>query len=185
LARYEKNLQLSRQADFAHRIRWFLVAHDVAVVRLHVGGDFYDARYARMWLQVMLKLPRVQFFFYTRSWRDAVIRLVLEQMACLPNCRAWYSCDRGTGIPDHVSPRVQLAWLMTDGNDLPPAGLDLSFRVRPLRQQPQTRVNGVRVCPEEDGVARLTRVTCDRCRLCWKPLAEAHPQRIALPILTR
>jgi hypothetical protein len=81
LARYEKNLRLSRRADFGRRVRWFLLAHDVAVVRLHVGGDFYDALYARKWLQVMRKLPQVKFFFYTRSWRDAAIRPLLERMA--------------------------------------------------------------------------------------------------------
>jgi hypothetical protein len=45
-ARYEKNLRLSRLPDFAQRVRDFLLAHEVAVVRVHTGGDFYAA-YAR------------------------------------------------------------------------------------------------------------------------------------------
>ena len=69
-ARYEQNLVLSRQADFAQRVRYFLLAHEVSVVRVHSGGDFTDPIYAQKWLRVMEQLPQVRFFFYTRSWRD-------------------------------------------------------------------------------------------------------------------
>jgi hypothetical protein len=184
LAFYERNLRLSRQADFARRVRYFILAHDIPVVRLHVAGDFYDADYAGKWLWVMRRLPKVRFFFYTRSWREESIRAVLEWMAELGNCRVWYSCDRGTGAPAQVPPPVQLAWLMIHSEDVPPAGVALTFRVRALRRQARTRINGVRVCPEEDGVARKVRVTCERCRLCWKPLPEESPRRIALPTLS-
>jgi hypothetical protein len=182
LARYEKNLRLTRRPDFARRVRSFILAHDIAVVRVHTGGDFYDAVYAGKWLQAMRRLPAVRFFFYTRSWRDVTVCPVLEQMALLPNCRAWYSCDRGTGVPAQVPARVRLAWLMTAADDLPPHGLDLAFRIRPLRRQPLTRANGVRVCPAEDGVVRRAPVTCDRCRLCWRPLPPDTGNRIALPL---
>jgi hypothetical protein len=91
LACYENNLRLSRLPQFARRLRAFIRAHDIAVVRVHTAGDFYDAAYARKWLRVMQRLPAVRFFFYTRSWRDAAIRPVLEQMAGLPHCRAWYA----------------------------------------------------------------------------------------------
>jgi hypothetical protein len=183
LACYENNLRLSRLPAFARRLRAFILAHDIAVVRVHTAGDFYDAAYARKWLRVMQRLPAVRFFFYTRSWRDAAIRPVLEQMAGLANCRAWYSCDRGTGLPAQVPPRVRLAWLMTAPEDVPPPGLDLTFRARALRRQPRTRANGIRVCPAEDGIARRAPVTCDRCRLCWKPLPAEPPRRVALPLL--
>lgn len=182
-ARYEKNLRLSRRPDFEHRVRYFILDHDVAVVRVHVGGDFWSAPYAQKWLRVMCRLPAVRFFFYTRAWRDDAIRPVLERMAALPNCRVWYSCDRETGIPTEVPPRVRLAWLMTGADDPPPAGMGLAFRVRRLRQQAQTRVDGVRVCPEEDGVRRKAPVTCDRCGLCWRPLPGEPHQRIALPVV--
>ena len=185
LAFYRRNLRLSRQADFARRVRHFILAHDVSVVRLHVAGDFYDAAYAGKWLRAMRALPKVRFFFYTRSWREGPIRAVLERMAGLPNCRAWYSCDRGTGVPAQVPPQVRLAWLMTTPEDLPPAGVALIFRVRSLRRQARTRVNGVRVCPDEDGVARKAPVTCDRCRLCWKPLPGEAPRRFTLPTLNQ
>lgn len=166
LARYEKNLRLSRLRDFPQRIRCFILAHEISVVRIHTGGDFYDARYARKWLRIINQLSDVRFFFYTRSWRDDAIRPVLEAMAQLPNCRAWYSCDRGTGLPASVPPRVHLAWLMTDDGDTLSPEAHFIFRVRSLRRWPQTRISGVRVCPAEDGVTRKAPVTCDRCRLC-------------------
>jgi hypothetical protein len=164
-ARYEKNLLLSRQADFAQRVRYFILAHEVAVVRVHTGGDFYDPIYAQKWFRVMQQLPAVRFFFYTRSWRDAAVRPVLEQLAVLPNCRVWYSVDAASGLPTEVSPQVHVAWLMTQAEEVPPRGMDLVFRTPALRGQAATCVAGVRVCPEEDGVPRRRRVTCDRCTL--------------------
>jgi hypothetical protein len=121
LARYEKNLRLSRLRDFPQRVRYFILAKEIAVVRVHTGGDFYDARYARKWLRSIRRLPGVRFFFYTRSWRDDAIRPVLEAMAGLSNCRAWYSCDRGTGVPTPVPPR-RPPGLAHDGRRRPPAG---------------------------------------------------------------
>jgi hypothetical protein len=184
-ARYEKNLRLSRLACFDRLAYYFLLAHEVAVVRLHVGGDFYSPAYARKWLRVMRRLPGVRFFFYTRSWRRAGIRSLLARMTALPNCQVWYSADRGTGVPDEVPPGVRLAWLMTEDDDVPPARVGLTFRVRRLRRRPRTRVNGVRVCPEEDGVRRATPVTCDRCGLCWRPPQEEDRRRVALPLVRR
>lgn len=183
-ARYEKNLRLSRLPDFAQRMRYFILNHEIAVVRVHVGGDFYAARYARKWLRVMQRLPCVRFFFYTRAWRDASIRPVLEELAELPNCRAWYSCDRATGIPSQIPVRVCLAWLMTTTDDTPPSAVQLIFRIRSLRSQPRTRISGIRVCPEEDGVLRKAPVTCDRCTVCWRNLPDASSDRKALTVLS-
>ncbi len=184
-AKYEKNLRLSRLPDFAQRVRYFIVNHEITVVRVHVGGDFDSAAYARKWLRVMRWLPSVRFFLYTRSWRHAAIRPVLERMAELSHCRVWYCCDRETGVPGKIPARVRLAWLMTDADDVPPAHMSLVFRIRRLRRHPLTRVHGVRVCPEEDGVLRKQPVTCDRCGLCWRPLPTEPRHRIALPVLSR
>jgi len=183
LARYEANYQLSLTSNFVRRVRASLVAHDVAVVRLHVGGDFFSSKYARKWLRVMRRSPRVRFYFYTRAWRDDATRVVLERMAGLPNCRAWYSCDRETGVPSTIPPGVRLAWLAITPDDLPPAGANLVFRIRRLRSQQATHLNGVRVCPVEDGVLHSQPVTCERCQLCWQPLHEDSARRVSLPLL--
>jgi hypothetical protein len=183
LDRYERNLRLSRLPDFEQRVRYFILNHDIAVVRLHVGGEFYSDAYARKWLRVMRRLPAVRFFVYSRGWRDDRIRPVLERMAELSNCRVWYSADKGTGLPANPPPRVRLAWLMTDGDDLPPADAGLVFRIRRLRRRPRAHVRGVRVCPAEDGQPRSARVTCDRCGVCWQPLPGDKEPRLALPVI--
>ena len=178
-ARYRANLRLSRSRGFARRVRAFLVAHAVRVVRVHTGGDFYSARYARAWLRVMRRSPRVRFFFYTRAWRVPAVRAVLDELAGLPNCAAWFSCDRDTGAPAAVPPGVRVAWLATDPADVPPAGTDLVFRVRRLRRAPAP-AGGPPVCPAEDGVARTPPATCDRCGRCWRP---APACRTPLPVV--
>ena len=184
LARYEANYRLSLAPTFARRVRAFLVASDVAVVRLHVGGDFYAREYARKWLRVMRRSARVRFYFYTRAWRNEAIRAILERMALLPNCRAWYSCDRETGFPSNIPPGVRLAWLSVAPDDMPPVSTSLVFRTRGLRRKEATHLNGVRVCPTEDGVSRSEPVTCERCQSCWQPLLEADSRRLSLPLLS-
>ena len=178
-ARYRANLVRSRRRDFVRRVRAVLVAHAVRVVRIHTGGDFYSAAYARKWLKVIRTSPRTRFFFYTRSWRTPTIKAVIDRMAALPNCRAWYSTDRDTGMPANVPPRVRVAWLMIDPTDAPPAGTDLVFRVRRLRNR-TTPVHTACVCPAEDGISLPRAVTCDRCGFCWRPTATG---RIPLPVI--
>jgi hypothetical protein len=131
----------------------------------------------------MRRMPRVRFFCYTRAWRDEAIRPVLERLARLPNCCAWYSCDRETGVPAVIPPRVRLAWMATTHDDLPPSSSTLVFRIRRLRRRPARTQGGVRVCPAEDGVPRGQPVTCERCRLCWQPLPDSSDRRTSLPLL--
>ena len=178
-AAYRRNLARTRRRDFAVRLRAFLIAHAVAVVRVHIGGDFFSRRYACKWLRIMHRSPRVTFYFYTRSWRVPAVRSVIERMADLPNCVVWYSCDRDTGVPVAVPARVRLAWLATADDDVPPAGLDLVFRIRRLRHHP-VAPGGPPVCPSEDGVTRTRRVTCDRCGVCWHP---SPARRFPLPVI--
>lgn len=179
-AAYRRNLALSRRRTFATRVRAFLVAHAVAVVRVHVGGDFYSRGYAWKWLRVMRRSPRVRFFFYTRSWRVCAIKAVIDRMAELPNCVVWYSADRDTGVPTEVPPGVRVAWLSVTEGDVPPAGTDLAFRIRRLRRAP-AQSGGPPVCPAEDGVSRSRRVTYEVCGRCWQ--AAPAPGLTALPVL--
>ena len=37
------------------------------VVRIHIGGDFYNEAYFKAWVQVALARPRVHFYAYTKS----------------------------------------------------------------------------------------------------------------------
>jgi hypothetical protein len=80
-AAYRRNLTRSRRRDFVLRMRTFLIAHAVRVVRVHIGSDFYSPAYARKWLQIVSRSPRVRFYFYTRAWRVPTIRTVIEELA--------------------------------------------------------------------------------------------------------
>jgi hypothetical protein len=101
----------------------------------------------------------------------------LAAMAELPNLALWYSADRETGLPEQRPPRVRIAWLMTAAEEAPPQGVDLVFRTLPLRKTPALELDGVTICPAENG--HHPPATCDRCRLCWRPAAT---QRTPLPM---
>lgn len=180
-ARYRRNLALSKTKGFVRRVRAFLIAHHVRVVRIHTGGEFASSRYVRKWRRIIARSPRVKFFSYSRAWRVPAVRLELERLAELPNLQLWYSADRETGLPSNVPERIRLAWLMVDKDDLPPGRVDLIFRVRALRRVPLAEWNGVPVCPAESGVSG-PKQTCDRCRMCWKP-RPANDQTTVLPSL--
>jgi hypothetical protein len=114
----------------------------------------------------MRKAPAVCFYFYTRSWRVPAILPVLGEMSRLPNVRAWFSCDRDTGVPEAAPPGVRLAWLMTSAEDRPPRA-DLVFRTLPLRRTVVKRIGLALVCPVENG-ATGRRTDCERCGVCWR-----------------
>ena len=174
--RYRQNLLLSQRRDFGLRVRAFLTLHGVRVVRLHTGGEFYSADYARKWLGIVRRRPKVRFYAYTRALRVPAIRGVLEELAREPRFRLWYSCDRDTGLPESLPPEVRVAWLMTGADDPPPPGAHLVFRVQKLRRIPLPEIGGVPVCPAEDGLERPLPMTCDRCRLCWRsPFPKETP----------
>ena len=168
-ARYEANLRLTKKKGFARRMRAFLIAHHIRVVRIHTGGEFYSARYTRKWLRIVRRSPKVRFFAYSRAWRVPAIRAELEALAQEPNCQIWFSLDRDTGIPDAVPESIRLAWLMVEVDDVPPVPVDLIFRVQALRRRPLLTVGDSPVCPAEDGFVRAVPVTCDACRTCWRP----------------
>lgn len=176
-AKYQRNLELSKLADFAQRMRYFILNEDIQVVRIHTGGDFYSERYAQQWLQVIEWLPDVSFFTYTRCWRITALRQTLEQLVPYPNMRLWYSCDRETGIPSDVPAGVSVCWLMTEPHELPPVPVDLVFRIQRLRRTSLSPLSGIRVCPDENGKQYARPPHCESCGSCWRP---ASP-RIALP----
>ena len=60
--RYRRNLALSNTKGFVRRVRAFLIAHHVRVVRIHTGGEFLCGRphknsyvaYQVMWRKLFL-----------------------------------------------------------------------------------------------------------------------------------
>jgi hypothetical protein len=153
----------SRRGDFSQRMVREVHRKGILVVRIHVSGDFYDARYAAKWLEVMRQCPRAKFYFYTRSWRLPKIAAVLEQMAALRCCRPWYSIDHDTGVPERVPVGIRLAYLQVNEDEQPELA-DLMFRVRRLRRQ---RLPLSLVCPQETPQGQSSGANCCNCGRCW------------------
>ncbi|MBL8824206.1 MAG: hypothetical protein JNJ77_16590 [Planctomycetia bacterium] len=180
---YQRNLVMTKRRDFAQRMYYFVRAMRIRTVRIHIGGDFFSEEYARKWLQVIEKSPRTHFYFYTRSWRISPICVVLEEMASLPNCSAWYSCDSETGLPANVPPRVRLAWLQLDPLEQINSPVHLIFRDYPLRKHPVTHSSDAHICPEQDGLRRKQRITSESCQFCFMPRVSSHSKRVPLGML--
>jgi hypothetical protein len=158
------NLEQSRQKGWVDRMVKEIRQKGCLVIRVHGSGDYYDAEYAEKWLAVMGRCTRPQFYFYTRSWRDADIAGVLEEMADLEHVSAWYSVDAETGNPAVVPPNVRLAYLQTETGEKP-EGVDLVFRVRGLRSG---RIPLTLACPSEVPRGRDREITCGSCSKCWR-----------------
>jgi len=161
---HKRNLTMSKRATFAPKMIAYLKTSRVTCVRIHAAGDFYDVHYIRKWHQIMSALPNIQFYAYTRSWQDAVMLRSLVRLTQLPNFKLWYSCDRSSGRPP-VTYRVNWAYLAVDDLDKPDYACDLIFRAR--RNTVHKRINGVLVCPVENGVAAKSKITCTTCGVCW------------------
>ena len=157
-----------RRDDFASRMVEEIRKKGVLVVRIHVSGDYFSAIYAAKWLTVMKKCPKVRFYWYSRSWRIPEIASVLEEMAALRCCRAWYSIDAETGVPLRLPVGVRLAYMQVDDDDRPELA-DLLFRVRKLRRQPKKqRISLPLVCPAETPEGKKAGTTCGSCGICWR-----------------
>jgi hypothetical protein len=160
--RLDWSYQQCLRDDFVTRMASEIRKKGVLVLRVHVSGDFFDEKYARKWLDIMRLSPRVRFYFYTRSWRIPEIASVLEQMAALRCCRAWYSLDAQTGIPARVPPGVRLAYLQVDADEEPEL-LDLLFVVRRLKRHAK-RVGLPLLCDHQAD----KRENCGHCGKCFR-----------------
>lgn len=172
--KYASNLERTRRSDFARSaIRILQRQKPGALVRVHVSGDFYSARYTAKWTRIMRECPHLTFWLYTRSWRIPTISTALEEMAKLPNVRLWYSCDTETGAPKKIPKNVRVAYMQTRHGESGKK-VDLYFREHEVRDTVVKKIDGTLVCPVENGVTEG--VTCTKCRICFtRP--EAEPAR--------
>lgn len=152
------NWEQAQRDDFVDRMVLEIGKKGCQVIRVHGSGDFSDKAYAEKWLAIMKRKPKPRYFWYSRSWRDPEIAPVLEQMAQLKQCRAWYSVDRETGVPDRIPPGVRLAYLQTQEGE-EPERLDLRFNVRRLR-----KLSLPLSCPQEQKKA----ASCGDCSRCFR-----------------
>jgi len=131
--------------------------------RIHVGGDFFSPEYVEAWTKVAILRPDTHFWTYTRSWRIPIILPELIELSSLPNVTVWASCDRGTGEPPVGFKR---AWLALTDTDTPPYPVDLVFRA--VREARMPRMEGVVVCPVENGIKAGKEMNCKKCGICFR-----------------
>lgn len=160
------NLEQANRDDFVPRMVKEIRRKGCLVIRVHSSGDFFDASYAEKWLSIMRQCPKPRYYWYSRSWRCNDVVPVLEQMAALRCCRAWYSVDAETGLPDSVPPGVRLSYLQT-AEDEEPEVYDLIFRVRRLRKLTR-RVSLPMTCPAETPEGKSRDINCGSCQRCWR-----------------
>lgn len=163
-AAHAANLALSKSADFVRKMRAAIFLNHARTIRIHVAGDFYSRTYVDKWFAICRALPDRRFFAYTRSWQDDKMLASLTALAHLPNFQMWWSCDVDTGEPV-ATHRVLRAYMATSDFDVPPYHTDLIFRTQ--RRTVVKRVDGVRVCPAENGLKPTVKLTCSNCGLCW------------------
>lgn len=164
---HAQNYKFSRTPKFIPWMTASLVSQFVRVMRIHVAGDFYDPDYAERWFDICRRSPSVSFFAYTRSWRDDAILPALIRLHSLPNVRLWWSIDRETGPAPSIT-GIRTAYMAIDNNDAmdAPRHVDLIFRHKD--STPMKRVDGILVCPVENGVKGQHKHTCSTCGVCWR-----------------
>jgi len=174
---YAKNLRASRGPGFARWMRGFLRENYVRILRIHVSGDFYSVAYIKKWIAIISGMPDVQFFAYTRSWRDAEMLPHLVALGKLPNMQLWWSLDMATGPAPRYAHIRQAYMAMNDLDAVNvPANCDLVFRVKPKTVLKNS--NGVLVCPEENGIT--PGITCSKCKICWQPKRKKNGRKRAV-----
>lgn len=184
---YQRNHRESLKRGFADKVVAEILASKAEVLRVHASGDFYSAAYARKWLKVVKRVgcerPGLRFFGYTRSWRTPEVRPVLALLAMQPNVRLWLSWDRDTGPPPLLR-RTRRAYMAVNDRDRPSHATHLVFRVRRETVMKYEQRSGALVCPVENGTPAAKKLSCTKCRLCFRDAPPPRaPSRRASPTL--
>lgn len=96
---YGRNLAIALDGDrFVERVLKELPPA-ATHVRIHVGGDFFDAPYIDAWWRICEARSDTLFWAYTRSWALQHLLPALDALRALPNVQLFASVD-----PDMPSP---------------------------------------------------------------------------------
>jgi hypothetical protein len=186
---YAKNA-LFMMNEWAYYVNWAYVtlfpdhfadiwktANLTGVVRIHVGGDFFDPEYVALWSEIARSRKYVRFYAYTRSWQNGKGEIrrefikPLKNLSDIDNMRLVLSCDRETKVPAaSLIPTAIRAWLAADDKDLPGEPVELIFRDHSGMKSTVSQMGGAPVCPVErspqykkiDG-----KITCQSCTFCF------------------
>ncbi len=193
--RYAENYEFTFNPEFVEtmtsEIVQFAENHpdEQVSVALHEKGEFYSLDYLDKWEEIVSAtkdLTNLNYFIYSRSWRSAPFRTVLEKISAKHNnVRVNLSTDSDMtvkfGVPAKIGNGL-VTWLAETDADLPPLGVDLVFRnLRVRHDDPIERLGGALVCPYEaklyigrnkkHGTPALEKgkckpIRCMECRLC-------------------
>ena len=173
---YMRNLAATQQPWFVSRMVGELISNNVKVLRLHASGELYDVKYIRKWISIARAVPTV-IYCYTRSWRHAGNRAALEEFAALPNVKLWLSVDKDSrDVP--TIPNTRIAYMSIGNDDRPVPGSDLVFKTS-QRNQVTIKMDGVLVCPVENGTKAGHNLTCADCKFCFNAGFKRPAARVA------
>lgn len=138
---YNNNLEATKSPTFVTDMvaKLTKATKKCKVVRIHVAGDFYSVDYIKAWISIVVALPEITFYTYTRSWRVEELAPWIEVLHALPNVTLFASTDVDT-VRETVPDGFRQAF----------AGDAKSGLVKMVE------------CP----AVRMTETTCDKCSLC-------------------
>ncbi len=167
-----KNFRVSKTDRFTPWMITQLRDFCVTTLRVHVVGDYYNEEYIAKWMEITKRNRQVTFFAYTRSWHVPDLLEPLVELSREKNMRLWFSGDRD--LPEPPKYRgIRSCYLMEDDEDQPAYRTSLVFRDNQKTVLKYTD-NGSPVCPYDNGV---TKVTCTKCKLCWRTKIAPKRQR--------
>lgn len=93
---YRRSLEISKLKSFREILTEALSRLNTGIMRIHVSGDFYSAKYAEDWFAALEMNPHIKPFAFTRSWRVPEINAVFKEHGFPPWLMA--STDPETGV---------------------------------------------------------------------------------------
>ena len=107
------------------------------VMRLHILGDFYDSTYAELWWAMLMQIPQLHIYGYTRREKDSTEGHLIDMM----NSRYGMRC--------------RIRWSEREGEMGRHTTADTSVR---------GKIDKGIVCPAQ---TEGDDVCCGNCSLCW------------------
>ena len=192
--RYAENYDLTMMPEFVETITTEIVQFtenhpdERVSVALHEKGEFYSVEYLNKWEEIVSATEdttNLNYFIYTRAWRNDPFRTALEELAGKHNMvRVNLSTDSDMvakyGMPNPIGNGL-ITYLAETDDDIPPPGVDLVFRnLRMPHKGTLERLGGALVCPYESkiyiaqnkngspalGNGKCKPIRCMECRLC-------------------
>lgn len=100
--------------NLATRVNGWLAMYQPKAFRLHVGGDFFNGEYFRLWCSIAKSNPKVKFFAFTKQYdvlrenmKSIPKNLSIILSAWLPSTHNWYP-------PEDLMKKFPVAWVAKD-----------------------------------------------------------------------